>query len=101
MINKLSKLERKLSNLDIEDINRIDVSSSLSDFREILDKFVHKYNGTFRIIDALDGLDTRDMFVLKLVKKIEYFSIDLKKGSYEPRMKQGKDMFCVVDMIVN
>ncbi len=53
MYAKLSKIERKLSTLDLEDLSLLEVDSSEEDYIHLLDKFVCKYGNSFRIVEFI------------------------------------------------
>jgi len=88
MFTKLSQLERKLSNLHLQDLQLLDVHSSDEEFSSVLNEFTEKYSQLFRVAETLG--DLRDPLVLTLICKLnQLMNKKIGCGSLSERRKEG------------
>lgn len=85
MFATLSKLEHKLGNIEIEDLQHLDVDSSDSFYAEVLDIFLDKYAQSFKIRDLLG--EKRDILVLTLIVKLQSMTEDSMQPKSALRLK--------------
>lgn len=69
MYSKLTQLEYKLNKIDLEDLYRLEIDSSDSNYLDLLHKFIEKYGPSYKIQESLG--DKRDLLVYKLTRKLE------------------------------
>lgn len=88
MFSKLSQLERKLSNIHLEDLQHLHVNSPDHEYVELLSLFFDKYSQLFRVIETLG--DMREPMILTLICKLsQVMSYQNHCGSLSGRKREG------------
>lgn len=91
MFTKLTKLEAKLGNIDLDDFQILDVDSPDHIYLQLLGNFEKKYGDSYRLSDWLG--DVREKLLLVLLLKIEALSHKLDTPSNIPVL------LCVCDTV--
>jgi hypothetical protein len=88
MFSKLSQLERKLSNIHLEDLQHLHVNSPDHEYIEMLGLFLEKYSQLFRVVETLGEI--REPLILTLICKLgQLMSYQNRCGALPGRKREG------------
>lgn len=90
MFTKLTRLEQKLSSIDLEDLQQLDVDSPDAMYHRLLSGFEKKYGDLYRISDMLG--EVREHLVLTLLLKIEVLSHPTRLSATAPNHLVERDI---------